>query len=727
MAIATAKVDFRVYRGILWRRKWVILSGFLLGSAPGVYLALTSAQEFKVRTTVMTRELNIEFGSLKRLAPRVHAIEDLGLLKAKLLSPETLDALVEKTGLMHHPALEARVRKMHKSYPQMTPEEIKTTLLHTELREKILKVIPAENLVHFEATYPDAHSAYLLAKTIADIFIEQARQLENKGLESGLRYSSAQLEVYRKRLEDKEAELRRMRSGSALSKLRSQPLDEDRVVNLRNIGLATINQLELLQRTLSESESKLPESSARISAQGQGGIAKLFARQLDKLAQLAKLLNSNGTSPEQLLLVNGDLKNLDDALLTEVRRLGPSLVPVAVRNAWAVREISRLRLDFLEEKKQAVDKLLEAHAASRENLSRSEPARAIEEERLLAEVQQAQQLYEMFLQQKQGAEMEAALKEEQSPYLYRVIQPAELPLSPVSMSRRTQLLLGCVLGLALGLTLAFAQESLDRSFKSVEEVESFTKLPVVGHIPKLQQPGADFHLEMKDALEIQRVTAYLTEQLTATNGRPGTALNGEEAQATALITSSVVGEGKSTFAAYLASSISLLKRQPVLLIDADLRRPAQHRLFKVENQAGLANLIENHGQAIQAHLVPTEYHRMFVLPSGQTRRSPLELFTARSFASLLAQLQDYFRYIIIDAPPVVPVNDTLMLCKHVNAMLYILKAGETQREVLKRGLEVVRNAGAPAPGIIINNFKDVLPYYYRPQHYKYVSQPVGVE
>src|SRR5262245_30810595 len=210
MATETAKVDLRVYRGILWRRKWVILSGFLLGSALGTYFAMTSVQEYKVRTTVMMRELNIEFGSLKRMAPRVNATEDLGLLKARLLSPATLSALIEKTGIMNYPALEARARKMHKSYPQMTPEEIKTTLLHAELRERILKIIPAENLIHFEATYADAHGAYLLAKTITDIFIEQARQLENSGLESGLRYSNAQLEIYRKRLESKEAELKRM-------------------------------------------------------------------------------------------------------------------------------------------------------------------------------------------------------------------------------------------------------------------------------------------------------------------------------------------------------------------------------------------------------------------------------------------------------------------------------------------------------------------------------------
>lgn len=726
MANDGVNFNLRLYRDVLWRRKRVVLACFLVSTAVGSYFAMTSTPQYKVRATVMLREITLEFGTLKRMAPNVNATEDLGLLKAKLLSQATLAELIEKTGLRNDTSLEARAHKMQKSYPQMSREEIKNTLLNTELREKILRVIPDDNLIHFEATYHDPEKAYRIVQALVDIFISHARQLESSGLESGLRYSSAQLEVYRKRLEAKEAELQRLRSGSALSRLKSQPLDDARAENLRTTALATLSQLELVQSSLREAESKLSPDAASVSAKGRGNVDKLFSQQLDKLAQLTKLLKSNSTSAEQVFVINNDLKNAADALEAEIKHLSV-LVPPGDREVWTEREIARLRSDFLERKKRALDGLLKAYAASREEALLREPSRVIAEERLVAEVQQAQQLYEMFLQQKQGTEMEAALKQEQSPYLNRVINPPELPLSPVGMRAGTKLLLGCLIGLGLGLTLAFALETLDRSFKSVEEVESFAKLPVVGYIPKLQQPAASFHWEMKDALEIQRITAYLTEQLAGAHEGNGFHTNGAATQATVLITSSLAGEGKSTFAAYLASSISLLKHHPVLLIDADLRRPQQHRLFKVENQKGLANLIENHGNAVQSHLIPTEYRRLFLLPSGHTQLSPLELFSGPAFPALLKQLKDYFNYIVIDAPPTVPVNDALMLCKHVNAMLYVLMAGDTEREVFKRGLGLVRSSGAPAPGIIINNFKDVLPYYYRPQHYKYEYTPVAVE
>jgi capsular exopolysaccharide synthesis family protein len=248
---------------------------------------------------------------------------------------------------------------------------------------------------------------------------------------------------------------------------------------------------------------------------------------------------------------------------------------------------------------------------------------------------------------------------------------------------------------------------------TVEEVSEQVQLPVVGLMPKLQKKGFQFELDGKDTLEVQRVTTRIMKHLPAGNLQidkfPA------DKQRTLLITSSIDTEGKSTFAAHLAANLAAFQKWPVLLIDADLRRPEQHRLFKVDNQSGLMNLLEDNN-AVSALLASTQYENLSVLPSGRLQGTPLELFTSKRFASALAELKKEFAFIIIDAPPVIPVNDTLLLSRHANSILYMVKAGVTPRNIVKRGVDLLVNAGGSNLGIVLNNLKQVLPYYYQPNY-----------
>jgi len=348
------------------------------------------------------------------------------------------------------------------------------------------------------------------------------------------------------------------------------------------------------------------------------------------------------------------------------------------------------------------------------------PLQEMTEQRLQTEVDQAREFYNMFQRQTRGSEIQSALQTAQSPFEYRILEPVKRPLSPISMGKRYKLLMVGFLGLGLGILLAFGLEFLDRSFKTVEEISRYIDAPVIGLMPKLDHKTFHFDLEAKDAVEIQRITATLTNHAPARNGAPKA--KAPDCAAVILVTSSITGEGKSLFAASLAASISSLKRSPVLLIDADLRRPIQHRLFEIENDAGLASVLEDEEMDVQALLMKTPYQNLFVLPSGRHQRSPLLALTSQRFLTLIEQLHQHHPFIIIDSPPVLPVNDALILCRHMSTILYVVKAGATSREVVKRGVELIRKTGGPMPGIILNNVTEVLPYYYRQNYYKYTYE-----
>ena len=307
--------------------------------------------------------------------------------------------------------------------------------------------------------------------------------------------------------------------------------------------------------------------------------------------------------------------------------------------------------------------------------------------------------------------MQAALRNAQNEYHYRILEPAQIPLHANSMSAFKKLLIAGALGFIFGLLLAFRLDSLNTTFTAVDEVSEQMQLPVVGLMPKLQKKEFQFELDGKDTLEVQRVTTRIMKHLPAGNVQlekfPA------DKQRTLLITSSVDTEGKSTFAAHLAANLAAFQRWPVLLVDADLRRPEQHRLFRVDNQSGLVNLLEGNN-AVPALLASTQYENLTVLPSGRLQGTPLEIFTSRQFADALTDLKKQFAFIIIDAPPVIPVNDALLLSRHVDSILYMVKAGVTPRSIVKRGVDLLINAGGSNLGIVLNNFKEVLPYYYQP-------------
>jgi len=348
------------------------------------------------------------------------------------------------------------------------------------------------------------------------------------------------------------------------------------------------------------------------------------------------------------------------------------------------------------------------------------PSKEVTEERLKNDVDQARELYQMFLQQTQGSEMQAALQNTQNEYQYRILDPAQIPLEPISMSKRTRLMICGFLGIGLGFGLAFGCEYFNRTFLSVDEIKEFTSLPVIGVMPRIAKKDFSFDLDGQDTIEVQRVTTRLMQHSKFDELLEGGLSAGK--QKTLLITSSIASEGKSTFAAYLAASVAMMQEAPVLLIDADFRRPTQHKLFKVDNRNGLANLLEQPAPtkaALRAMLVQTSYSKLSLLPCGLSGRKPIDLFSAKQFLQLLKLLKKDFPFIILDAPPVVPVNDALVIGRHVDSILYLVKAGETPRDVVKRGLELVKTSTARPPAMIVNNLKEVLPYYYKPKYYKY--------
>jgi len=185
-----------------------------------------------------------------------------------------------------------------------------------------------------------------------------------------------------------------------------------------------------------------------------------------------------------------------------------------------------------------------------------------------------------------------------------------------------------------------------------------------------------------------------------------------------LVTSATVGEGKSTIAALLALTAVQNTVGGVLLVDADLRRPIIHSLFGLKREAGFRELLSGKID-LESALKDSFQPNLKIVTSGSGGESVWQLLEPTKLRGLFDSLRSRFSCLIVDAPPVIPVSDVLSLGSELERVLLVVKAGETPREVVKRATDLLKEAGTQILGVVLNNARQVLPYYYNYSYYHY--------
>lgn len=303
-----------------------------------------------------------------------------------------------------------------------------------------------------------------------------------------------------------------------------------------------------------------------------------------------------------------------------------------------------------------------------------------------------------------------------TPNYVSVLDPAKVPTTPIGPNIGLNVLLAGLIGFILATATAFLFEYLDDTIKTSDDVERALGLTTVGLIAPISSKKGSRLVTMNEprSLITEAYRVLRTNIQFAGLDKPVSKI---------LVTSAGPTEGKSVTAANLAIVMAQAGFKTVL-IDGDLRKPSQHRLFEVANDFGLTNCLLSHSTP-DGFLRPTRVEGLKLLTTGALPPNPAEILGSASMLALLDKLESEYQIIVLDSPPILPVADAAILTRHTDGVLLVIDANRTRREAPRRAMNIISNAGGRIIGVVLNRVNprgSGYAYYYR-QYSSQSDQP----
>jgi capsular exopolysaccharide synthesis family protein len=268
-------------------------------------------------------------------------------------------------------------------------------------------------------------------------------------------------------------------------------------------------------------------------------------------------------------------------------------------------------------------------------------------------------------------------------------------------------------GLIVGIGLAFLMEHVDRTVKSREEVEEIIGVPFLGAVPLI-----DDREVMEATRDIKRsVFVSVRPKSTTAEALRGVRTNllfrlPKKQKLRLLITSAAPREGKSFVSSNLSAIIAMTGHR-VLLIDSDLRRPLQHKIFGIDNDRGLSTALLGEAPVTDC-IQKTNVPGLDVLPSGPHPENPAELLGSQGMADLLDSIQGY-DVLVIDSSPIGAVADPVIVSRMVDGVVMVIHANNTNRDLVVQTKARLAEMHTNILGAVVNRLdvrKDGYGYYY---------------
>jgi capsular exopolysaccharide synthesis family protein len=321
-----------------------------------------------------------------------------------------------------------------------------------------------------------------------------------------------------------------------------------------------------------------------------------------------------------------------------------------------------------------------------------------------------QQVFDSILQRVKETDLSSELQTNNA----RILDVAEVPRFPIWPRPLINLLVALFGGCVAAIGMAIGLEYLNPRITRPDDIDTTLGVPLLGVAPLVSG--------MKDGIQADALPPIFLEALRGIRTRillsPVTSV-----ARTLAVTSTNAAEGKTLVASSLAVSMAAAGRR-VLLVDADLRRPQQHRIFEVPKTPGLSNVLAGQVKVSDA-VLQTATPGLFILPAGEVLEGASDLLESERLKRLVGGFGEHFDLVILDSPPVLAVADASIVGNAVSAVLFVVAAGQTSRDVALLALDRLASVQAYVAGVVLNKFKPdpKTQYYYAPQDYSVQVTP----
>ncbi len=723
------EIHLRDYWKVIRKRRWTILAFFLIVVVTTAIITFTTKPVYRATTTIKINKENPQIVDFKEIfAVNTTAMDyyqtEYKILESRSLAKRVIDTLKlsEDPEFLPEPPTPFQKWKSEawasvsgifvatkETAAEVPGENVKpiervvegtkdTKLVNSFLGR--LKIEPIRNSrlvkIHFDSKYPELSAK--VTNTLASTYIQQSLESRVHTSEQAKEWLDRQLDLLKAKVE---------KADEALQAFGSK----NDIVSLEEKENVTMQRLTELNEALTKAESERMAKEALHKQvrdrDSDSHPAVLENKLIQDLKQNLVQLESQYTKlsetykPEfpEMVRIKSQMETLHRRMETEI---GKIIGGIKSEYESLLRREALLRQAFNEQKAKAMEM----------------KQKSIQYNILKREADTNKELHKGLLQRMKEVGVSAGITASN----IQVVDQSEVPIRPYKPDKRKNLALAMVVGLFLGLGLAFFFEYLDNTVKTPQDLEQVVRLPSFGMVPEISYERRK-RMEHGSHSPVELITyshpkSMLSESYR--NIRTSILLSfSEKPPKRVVITSPNPSEGKTTTAINTAIALAQTGAK-VIIIDCDMRNPRIHRVFEDENGVGLSSFLSGNAP-LDGVILKSEIPNFYHIPAGPIPPNPSELIGSNRFKEMLDHLSQTFDHIIIDSPPVLGFADSIILSKCVEGVLLVVLAGKTPRETLSHAKELLHQVNAKILGVVINRVdiqrSDYGYYYYRYNYY----------
>jgi polysaccharide biosynthesis transport protein len=670
---------------ILVRHRWTIVVWVALAFVVALLFSLFTRPEYDAVTRVA-----LDFGNADMLGNEKMKVPDGADVSNKLetqlalvKSDSVAEEVIRKLNLVEHCVLgEKHCSQDGKHFDMLDPKS-RADVLSAYHKDLHVELVPKTQILEIRFRNRDPKLAAAIVDSIANNYIDRTFRVRSESIEKASIWLNAQLADVKKDAEDAQARFTDYEEKAG-------------IVGADETHNTVMDRLDELNRQMASvaSDRIFKEARYRVALSGNpeliatvapGSVIEvLHKQQADLRVQYAELSAKYGENYPKIVQLRSQLRDMQSSIDEEIRTIRQRLQ----QEYQAALQSENMLQEAM--KKQKEDALQMNHSAVQYAI-------------LAKDVQASRDLYENLVGKLKEAGIEQGLRSSN----ISIIDKAEIPTRPVRPNIPVNLAVGLMSGLVWGIAVAFLSESLNRTIRTPEDIETQCMLPTLAIVPRLPSGrGAQgTHSRLLQArpgvlpVTLDQPTSQGSEAYRTL--RTALLFSCSLTQRVICIVSGSGREGKSTTA--INTAVVLAQQgSRVLLIDADMRCPTIHLELDVRMTAGLSACLMGYCTPSEA-VVAVPNTSLFVLPAGARPPYTSELLSSDSMKELLRFARNEYDFIVIDTPPLLAFTDGVVVARQADATMVVVRSTSTHCQALRYVRQLLERADVQIMGVLLND------------------------